>query len=493
MTRPGLVGDPARVAAFADAVIATTADAVVGQDAAGAITSWNTGAERVFGVSRADALGTSFTRFLGVRGAERWRELLGRVAAGERVELAALTLRRSDDQVVSASVRLSPLRDAAGHYAGSVVVVHDRSEELIAQQTLAAAEEQVRRGEVLASAGRFVIDGADLSAQWSEGMHRIYGVPPEEFEPTRTAHLELVHPDDRPAVAAAITEAIERGVAAEHDHRLARDPGRWVFLAVEPVVDQFGRVTGVSGFCQDVTVRKQAEAVVREALATEKTVSEELRRLDAMKDDFLATVSHELRTPLTSIGGYAALIAKTHPELDEMAGPIERNAAEMSRMVETLLDFCRLTADQVVVERHPVELSRLVDQAVLRSAGGLVVRNDVPRDLVLSSDADALRRILMHLLDNALRYAGADCSVVVSATREESGATRVGIADNGPGIPAAHLDRVFERFYQVPGATARRGTGVGLAIVREYATRLGGAVWCESTEGLGATFVLRLP
>lgn len=490
-TNPGLIGDRERVAALAAAVIATTSDAVVSHDASGVITSWNTGAERIFGAARADVLGTSFDQFVGLRGVERWHDLLTRVAAGERVDLASLALHRSDEQVVTASIRLSPLRDASGDVVGSVAVIHDRSEEVIAQQTLADAEEQVRRGEVLAGAGRFVIDGGDFSAQWSEGMYRIFETA-EDFEPTRTAHLELVHPDDRPMVATAITEAIERGVAAEHDHRLARHPGRWVFLAVEPVVDQFGRVTGVSGFCQDVTVRKRAEEAARAALMIEQKVSDELRRLDALKDDFLATVSHELRTPLTSIGGYAALIAKTHPDLGEMVDPIQRNAAEMSRMVETLLDFCRLTADQVFVDRRPVSLAPLVDQAVPKRVKTRV-RNDVPEDFELVSDADALRRILAHLLDNAARYSGPEAGIVVSACREEGGSVRVEVTDDGPGIAAEHLDRIFERFYQVPDAASRRGTGVGLTIVREYAARLGGSVACESNEGLGTTFIVRLP
>jgi PAS domain S-box-containing protein len=495
MTSESLVGDSARIAALASSAVDTTSDGVIGQDPDGLITFWNTSAERIFGASRSDVMGTTFARFLDNRASDRWRDLLMRVRVGERIALASVALRREGGLVVNATIHLSPLFGPDGEFLGSSLVIHDRTEEVIAQQTLAAGEEQVRRSEALASAGSFVIDGADFSEQWSDGMHRIYGVSPEDFDGTRAGHLELVHPEDRANVASVMTEALERGIAAEHDHRLAAgDVVTWVFLAVEPVVDQFGRVTGISGICQDVTARKKAEAAIREALAVEQKVSEELRELDALKDDFLATVSHELRTPLTSIGGYASLLAKKHPELQELIGPIERNSSEMSRMIETLLDFCRLTAGQVVLHRQPVALAGLVDDCMPHSlTAGPDFRNEVAADLELVADPDALRRIVGNLLSNAARYAGATSTVRIQATPEASGSTLITVADNGPGIAPAHLERLFERFYQVPGEAARRGTGIGLAIVHEYVAKLGGTVWCESADGAGATFLVRLP
>jgi two-component system, sensor histidine kinase len=482
--------------AFATAVVDTTSDGVVAQDPAGQINVWNTSAERIFGVSRRDVVGTTFARFFDDRAQNRWGELLNRVRAGERVNLPSVTLRREGGLTVDAAVHLAPLHDEHGVYAGSSLIVHDRTEELISQRTLAAGEEQVRRSEALASAGSFVIDGDDFSAQWSDGMYRIHGVTPEQFDGTRAAHLELVHPADRASVATAMTNALERGTASEQDHRLASDPVTWMFLAVEPVADQFGRVTGISGICQDVTARKAAEAAVREALEIEQKVSEELRQLDALKDDFLSTVSHELRTPLTSIGGYAALLGKRHPELDELIGPIERNATEMARMVETLLDFCRLQAGQVVLRFESVALAEIVDECTPHAAISRPVpdyRNEVPRDFVVTADPDALRRVMGNLMSNASRYAGPAAVVRITATTEPGGTTLITVADNGPGIAASHLDQLFERFYQVPGETARRGTGIGLAIVHEYVTKLGGSVWCESVEGVGATFLIRLP
>jgi PAS domain S-box-containing protein len=481
-------------AALADAVIAATRDGVVSQDSDGLITGWNTAAERIFGVARADVLGTSFERFLDERAASRWPDILARVRSGEGIRLASAALRRDDGLAVQASLQLSPIAAADGSSVGSCLVVQDRTEELIAQATLAAGEKQVRRSEQLAGTGSFVIDGGDFSEQWSEGMYQVYGLGPEDFDGTRSSHVELVHADDRDALSALLTATLERGTPGEMDHRLASDDRRWVFLSAGPVTDQFGRVTGVSGVCQDVTTRIEAEAAVRDALVAEQTISEELRRVDALRDDFLATVSHELRTPLTSIGGYAELLGKKHPELGELVGPIRRNSVEMSRMIETLLDFCRLTAGQVVIRSEPVRISDVVESCIPQFVTPEVeFRNLVEPDCEVVADHDALARILGNLLSNAARYAGAGASVVIEAVREAAGTTLLSVVDDGPGIAAEHLPRLFERFYQVPGEASRRGTGIGLAIVAEYVARLNGTVWCESDEGAGAGFFVRLP
>jgi PAS domain S-box-containing protein len=341
-----------------------------------------------------------------------------------------------------------------------------------------AAEDQVRRIEALSGTGSFFIDGREFTEVWSEGMYRIHGVGAAAFDGTRAAHLRLIHHEDRDRVAAMLTAALEHGVAGRQDHRLAATGGAsWASTTVAPVLDQFGRPAGIDGFCQDVSERKQTEI--------------RLRELDAIKDDLLATVVHKLRTPLTSVGGYASVLRKKHPDLDELVGPIERNAADMSRMIETLLELCRLSADQFPIRPQPLELAALVQDCVRSAPDGPDYGVDIPADVEVVADGEALRQIMSNLLMNAAQYSDAPATVRVDASREADGSTLIRVADAGPGIAPSNLERIFDRFYQVPGT--RRGCGLGLAIVREYASRLGGDVWCESTEGAGATFVVQLP
>jgi PAS domain S-box-containing protein len=372
-------------------------------------------------------------------------------------------------------------------------LARDLSEQHDWQRTLAESERRVRRSEVLAGTGSFVVDPVSSTVQWSAGMYAIFGVAPGEFEPSLEAYLDLVHGQDRDNVRAAIANTLAGRASTELDHRACRADGsvRWVFLAIEPTRAADGRVIGVSGVCQDVTVRKQADLAVRVALDRERAAIEELRRLDQAKEEFLATVSHELRTPLTAILGFSSLLRSVAVEHDQLLAPIERNAYDMHQMVERLLDYSRLEAGRVAIEPRSIGLADQVATARHQLHSALatrVVEVTVPANLRVWADPDALQRILVNLLGNAAKYSDAPALIRVGAEPGGQG-TVVSIADEGPGIDAEHQGQIFERFFRVPGATrARRGTGVGLAIVRQYVELHEGKVWVDSAPGKGTTF-----
>jgi PAS domain S-box-containing protein len=379
------------------------------------------------------------------------------------------------------------------------VVVRDVSEQVFAQQTLAESERRVHRSEALARTGAFVIDGANSSVQWSDGMYAVYGVDPSGFEPSVESHLALIHPDDRAAVAEAIAAALVGGSPGGVDHRIAGAGQQWVSLALEPRPDSDGGVLGVGGVCQDITSRVASEATLALALEREQAVTEELRRVDALKDEFLATVSHELRTPLTSISGYAALLARRAPEQGELVEPIERNAHEMHRLIQRLLDQARLESGRVTIV--PVDL-RLADSArevaanVAQSDGAQVVV-EVGDEVWVNVDPDAIAHILANLIGNAAKYAPGGVITVRTVGTVPPGSdamVTIAVVDDGPGIPPEYQEHLFDPFFRVPGAYRNaKGTGFGLAIVRRYVELHGGSVWCESEAGHGAAFCFTLP
>jgi signal transduction histidine kinase len=226
-------------------------------------------------------------------------------------------------------------------------------------------------------------------------------------------------------------------------------------------------------------------------LEREREAGEELRRLDKAKEEFLATVSHELRTPLTAILGFSSLVRSIAVEHEHMLAPIERNALDMHQMIERLLDYSRLEAGRVAIEPRSIGLAEQVEKACYQLQSVLAGRHveaDVPSDLMVWADPDAVQRILVNLLGNAAKYALAPAAIRISAEPGGQG-TVVSIADEGPGIDVEHQAQIFERFYRVPGATrAQRGTGVGLAIVAQYVELHGGSVWVDSVPGKGSTF-----
>jgi two-component system, OmpR family, phosphate regulon sensor histidine kinase PhoR len=232
----------------------------------------------------------------------------------------------------------------------------------------------------------------------------------------------------------------------------------------------------------------------------------ELRHLETVRRDFVANVSHELKTPLTAITGYAeTLVHEAPPEsqTEKFAATILAHAHRMQRLVEDLLDLSRIESggwrprpvplDVVTAARDAwapfAERARDSNVEFKVSVAGGVER--------LVADPDALRQVLTNLYDNALRHMprGGRVAVTVEAAPGTDGAVTVVVADNGTGIPAEHLPRIFERFYRVdPGRSREQGgTGLGLAIVKHLVEAHGGKVAAESVLSRGTTIRLLFP
>jgi two-component system phosphate regulon sensor histidine kinase PhoR len=228
----------------------------------------------------------------------------------------------------------------------------------------------------------------------------------------------------------------------------------------------------------------------------------ELRRADQMRRDFVANVSHELRTPLTAIRGYAEALLDESPtdQAREFLQIIFRHTSRMERLVGDLLRLARLDAKQETPERAPVDLVPIVENVIGELASLIEARStevevtvpDEARRLV--TDGGRLHDILRNLLENAISYAPEDGHVTVRA-RLEDDQVAIEVGDDGPGIPAADLERVFERFYRVDKARTRNpgGTGIGLAIVRNLVELLGGRVKAANAPAGGAVFTVTLP
>jgi two-component system phosphate regulon sensor histidine kinase PhoR len=226
-----------------------------------------------------------------------------------------------------------------------------------------------------------------------------------------------------------------------------------------------------------------------------------LRRLEGVRRDFVANVSHELKTPLTSIVGFAEAMSSGDLSADvaETFGRrVLANASRMRRLVDDLLDLSLIESgswspdlESVVIE--PAVRAAWQDVSPETEPGPTLVIDD-PEESGVRADARAVHQILVNLLGNALRYAppGSEVTVRVRAT---AGFVRTEVGDRGAGIPAAHLGRVFERFYRVdPGRSREQGgTGLGLAIVRHLVVAHGGDIGIDSAISRGTTVWFTLP
>ncbi|MDX1396398.1 MAG: ATP-binding protein [Gemmatimonadota bacterium] len=227
-----------------------------------------------------------------------------------------------------------------------------------------------------------------------------------------------------------------------------------------------------------------------------------LRRLEGVRRDFVANVSHELKTPLTSIVGFAEAISGGElpaETADDFATRILANATRMRRLVDDLLDLSLIESGSWSPSLEPVPIGRFAHEVWDELSSGPEVRDveldvDDPDVSVVQADARAVRQILQNLVGNALRYAPADSAIAIRV-RPAGAFVRTEVIDAGPGIPSAHLGRVFERFYRVDPGRSREegGTGLGLAIVKHLVVAHGGDVGIESEVSRGTTAWFTLP
>jgi len=226
----------------------------------------------------------------------------------------------------------------------------------------------------------------------------------------------------------------------------------------------------------------------------------EIRRLEAVRRDFVANASHELKTPLTAVRGFAeTLLEDDLPEdlRKEWLVSIRSNTLRLQRLVEDLLDLSRLESGGWIARKDLVDVAALAED-VLFEVGGLAEKSGVSLrtlgDAVAVGDAQGLEQVMRNLLENAIRYTPKGGTVTLEIRREAQ-TVEVAVRDTGTGIPTPALSRIFERFYRVDPARSRAegGTGLGLAIVRHMVQAMGGEVWAESELGQGTTisFTLR--
>ena len=228
-----------------------------------------------------------------------------------------------------------------------------------------------------------------------------------------------------------------------------------------------------------------------------------LKQLESARKEFVANVSHELRTPLSLIKGYCETLldgAKDQPEVaSKFLLTIDRNAERLKLLIEDLLTVSELESGRVTLNLQPVPLRGSVEKVLgdyqkKASVRTIRLENRVP-ELTVRADTGRLEQVVGNLVDNSIKYGRESGYVAVEAREVGDGMVEICIRDDGPGIPAESLERVFERFYRVDKARSREqgGTGLGLSIVKHIVQSHQGRVWAKSEAGKGAAFYFTLP
>ena len=284
------------------------------------------------------------------------------------------------------------------------------------------------------------------------------------------------------ALKEALDEARAGGEPVAREIELGRVPPRRLLVRASrlPAQDGSSRPRGVIAVFHDVT---------------------DLRRLETIRTDFVANVSHELRTPVTAISTAAETLlggALDDPaDALEFVGVIDRHAVRLRHLVDDLLDLSKLEAKGYRLALADLDLGAVVAHtaALLEEPARkkrMSVRVEATADIKVRADRRAVEQVVMNLLENAIKYAGEGAHVTLRAAARADH-VELAVADDGVGIPAAHLGRLFERFYRVDAGRSRElgGTGLGLSIVKHLVEIMGGSIRVESEPGRGACFTIR--
>lgn len=328
------------------------------------------------------------------------------------------------------------------------------------------------------------------------------GYVPTEMVGLGIDDVDALH--SREAFRAHVEDLRKQMLPAFETVHKTRD-GRCIPKEVKAAYLETGGETFVCAFAQDISMRREAEESIRRLnQELEQRVDERTLQLEAANhelESFSYSVSHDLKAPLRGIDGYSQILLEDYAgDLDDDAraliGHIRRGVHQMHELIEDLLAYSRM--ERQVIEKRAIDLDALIDSVLAAHGDEIETRHiritRLSAPLSVRADRDGMTLIVRNLLENALKFTRA-CprpEIEFGASAHEN-LVRLWVRDNGIGFDMRYHDRIFEVFQRLQRAEDYPGTGVGLAMVKRAATRMGGRVWAESAPDSGATFYLELP
>jgi PAS domain S-box-containing protein len=525
-----------RKQAMLASIITTSDDAIISKTLDGIVTSWNYGAQQLFGYTESEAIGRSITMLIPKDRLMEETEILSKIKKGEKVEHYK-TLRMTKDGIeIPVSLAISPMMDTKGNIIGASKIARNVSKQQVAEHTLQQYAENL---EILNTVGKVIsekldvqeilqnvtdattmLSGAAFGAFFynkldEEGesymLYTLSGAPREAFEkfgmPRNTdvfAHtfngLGIVRVDD-------ITKDPRYG----HNHPHYGMPKGHLpvvsYLAV-PVVSKSGAVIGglFLGHPEPGRFTKEHEILIS-GVTSQASVAldnaklyEEIQVLNSKKDEFIGLASHELKTPMTSLNGYLQIIDRSLPADDKNKLFIQKALSQINKLsglISDLLDVSKIEAGKLPFTYAAFNLPQLIEEVVdlmqySTKSHRIIICSDID-DLLVNADRQRIEQVVINLISNAIKYSPQADHINVSVSRQDNNAV-VTVQDFGIGINKEQHDRIFSRFYRVDDVASHiSGLGIGLYISNEIITRHKGKLSVDSETGKGSTFKFEIP
>ena len=483
------------------AIVEGSDDAIIGKTLDGIITSWNNGAEKLYGYSADEMVGKPISILIPPNRPEELKQILDQVRRGEPVRHYETQRLRKHGAMIFVSLTVSPIKDSTGGIVGASTITRDITErkrmenelrehsehleELVEERAgeLKRSEEKFRRIAERSIDEIFEVDLDGKIVYSSQAEESILGYKPGETD--RSFALDIFAESERPKIRATM-EKLRNGEIIRHlETEAIRKNGAHVPVEINaaPIISDNLEVLGAQGIIRDISERK---------------------RLELLREQFISAVTHELRTPLISVKGYVDYILTGElgplPERVESSLKIVKQEAEkLHSLVNDLLDIRRLESGRFGLNVDSINLRDIIDQSIKEVRFMVEIRKqklhlEAPESpMPIQGDPVRLSQALVNLLSNAIKFSPEGSEINVRVNEMED-VVQVKVSDQGLGIRKEDLQHVFEPFASINKPSYIKGTGLGLSLTKGLVEAHGGRIWAESPgEGKGATLTFTLP
>jgi PAS domain S-box-containing protein len=515
------------------AIIDSSEDAIISKDLNGIITSWNKSAERMFGYKEDEVIGKHVSLLIPLDRRSEEDMIISNLRAGNRIEHYQTVRLTKHGRELHISLTVSPIKNSKGIIVGASKIARDITRQKEDEEAIRKYTQQL---EWLNSTGKAIagemdvenilqkvtdattkLSGAAFGAFFynkldAKGetymLYALSGAPREAFDkfgmPRNTEVFKMTFNGEGVLRSDNITKDPRYGKNAPHSGMPAGHLPVVSYMAI-PVVLPSGIVIGglFFGHPKEGVFREEHETLVttiasQAATALEKAkLYEEVKLLNTKKDEFFGFASHELKTPLTTISGYLQLTEKEPSLAISLLPKIRKQVNRLTAIISDFLDVSKVQAGKLGFNFTKTSLSGVIKESVetvKQLSDKHTISYEIPKeDITVMADSQKLSQVLINVLTNAIKYSPAHSSVSLIAIRLAD-EIKISIQDNGIGIAARDMDKIFSRFYRVPGSSAKiEGMGIGLYISKEIIEGHHGRIWAESEGGKGSTFHIEFP
>jgi PAS domain S-box-containing protein len=478
-------------------IIESSDDAIISKDLNGIVTSWNTGAERIFGYTAQEMIGQPIATIANPASPHEMTDILARIRLGERLDHFQTVRRAKSGVLVDISLTVSPIRDGSGRIVGASKVAREITSQLRAQAEIAEQRERLRV--TLHSIGDAVIttDAGGRITFLNPVAEQLTGWPEADAVTRRLDEVfVIINEETRQSVENPAMRALREGTIvglANHTILVTRG-GHEIFIddSAAPIRNSRGEVIGVVLIFRDITEKRTSQ----KTLASQTT---ELLRTNADLNQFAYAVSHDLREPLRNIANYAELLVRRYPDsadsdINRFKGFIVQGVSRMETLLNDLLTYSLLGGPQekpaLLLDCNDVLAHALQNlQTSIVESGAVITHDPLPQVVAHESH---IAQLFQNLISNAIKYRSDVAPRVHIRVQRQENEWRFSVTDNGIGIEPIYFQKIFGIFKRLHGK-AVPGTGIGLAICTKVVERYGGRIWVESQPGQGSTFYFSLP